>query len=352
MLIVFALTHDKLIVDIDKSTFNLIIQILNSNESNSNSEDVTVLADDHDDGLDKSGDNNDNGQQQHSNNEQHAYLDDLATLLNCDTQFQSPGSTRNVTPTKSTATTATTTTKYSSATSSLTSSPTSMAANSQSSSHRDEAANNCFDADDNDELVYRKIYSKCRKIYDKLTRGGAVKNETTTSFSPITLETNFNARLLALDCLLNFNANMKKNLLGNDYFRTELRESATMDKVLWRLELLLSNIIKTDASRLKKPAVVTSTGDSIDQVICYLLAKFKSCVNLLETLTQSNSYAATKKPVGSSLSSATPNGNSRLLSITNVPNADLKEPVYTANQNYLIDFGPKKSFLLNLFTRY
>jgi hypothetical protein len=295
-LIIFTLTHDKLIIDIDKSTFNLIIKILNTNNEG----------------------NNTDIENEHSNSDEdsNAYLNDLAAPS--DQQFQSPASIRtNSSPSKS---------KFSSATSSLASSPTSQpTANSRGVAES-------FDADENDELVYRKVYSKCKRIYDKLTKNSSLESTKT--------EINFNTRLLALDCLVNLNTNMKKNLLLNDYFRNELRDSATIDKILYRLEFILCNLLKTSPKQQYKQA------DDVDQLNCFLLGKFKSCVNFLETLTQSNSYAksSSKKSIGS--------GNSKLMAITDVPNSEIQEPVYTKNQNYLIDFGPKKSFLQDLFKRY
>ncbi len=309
ILIIFALTHDKLIIDIDKSTFNLIIKILNTN-NNERGRDSDIESE-----LLTNSNNSD---------EDNEYLNDLA--VPSDLQFQSPASTRTTlsSPSKS---------KYSSAASSLASSPTS----SQLPNTRDTATTggDSFDVNENDELVFRKVFLKCKKIYDKLTKNS-------TFFESTKTETNFNTRLLALDCLINLNTNMKKNLLSNDYFRNELRDSSTIDKILYRMELILCNLVKVNAPKQNNK----QDENNAEQVNCFLLGKFKSCVNFLETLTQSNSYTKSssgKKAIGST--------SSKLMAITDIPNSEIQQPVYTVNQNYLIDFGPKNSFLQDLFKR-
>ena len=301
MLIIFALTQDKLNLDIDRSTFSLIIGVLNdvghrALESNSNQK----------------------NQFEDDEESRDSYLNDLTS------KKQGSPSQTQTSPNKI---------FFSSATSSL--------ANSPNSTNKEAAAatltSENFDVDENDELVLKKIYAKCRKIYDKLNKSFA------DSYYSGPLEVTFNSRLLALDCLVNLNISNKKNLLANDHFRTELRESRVIDKLVHRLGLLLGQLVKLDA-------------DESESVNCYLLGKFKNCINFLETLAQSNS--STGGGAGASKKKAASFEGVRLLSIsdksheeTNSLNVKLAVPVYTLNQNYLVELGNKKSLLIELFKK-
>lgn len=245
-LIIFALTQDKLIIDIDKSTFDLIISILNRNENE---------------------------------NSYKEYLNDLGLKQ----AEHSSGSLPN--------------------------SPTSNQIGD-------------FQMDDNnDEFVYKKIYSKCRKLFDDL-------NNFDSSFSNNNLKNiNFNSQLLSLDCLLNLNQNMKKNLLINDYYKDELRKMRVLDKILMRIKHIISNLTNKSAHEISNQL--------------YLLNKLKSCLNLLETLTQSTSNSH-NHPSSSKKSVKAIKYNENWNTEKNID----KLPVYILNQNYLIEY--EQSYLIDL----
>jgi hypothetical protein len=225
----YELTQDKLLIDVDKSLFTLIISIVNMNEN----EEATTAA------------------------------TELSDILLSNKQ-----STKNK----------------------------------RTSDSPLPAVNNsvCFkdatelDLDDNDDYVYKKINSKCKALFHKLNPFTA--SGFTSTLSP-QVEFNFNSQLLSLDCLLNLNKHTK-NLLLNESYKSQLRELKILDKIVTRLELIVNTLMSP------------FSGHTLAN---YLLEKFISCFNLLQTVTQTTAAAST----------------------CNTP------PDFALNQLYLIDLNQK-----------
>lgn len=260
----FALTQDNLSIDIDNSTFNLILSFLESKEQKNCIND-----------LDK--------------NElscQFNYLQDLTSKNNNYSINQDGGSQSN-----------------------------------------EEI--NSVDAND-DQVVFKKIYSKCKKIYDEISLDNLNKENKASH------EMQFNCSLLTLDCLLNMNQNMKKNLVQNIFYKNELREKFVMDKILVRSQLILESLIGLQ-SHFQFEFVPNEHEESIKKI--FLINKLKSCINFIETLTQSINHSKLNNSANSK----------KLKSIKYIE--DEKEPeANEVNQNYLIDL--KNRFTLDFIKQY
>jgi hypothetical protein len=274
-LILYILTQDKLAMDLNKFTFNLIISILNSNDNDESLSDE-LLEDD----------------------ANFSYLSDL--IFNKKRLSVASSS-------------------------SLSGSPTLSSCN--------------LNSEENDDLIFSKVYSKCKRIYENLPSNKNLSN------SASNYELNFNKKLMALDCLLNININMKKNLLLNgghnndDYFRHELRRMNVLDKLMLRLKLLHEIMEKLDSK---------NETNNNSEIIFYLINRFRHCINFLETMTQHNHQL-----LNSNNSIEYNNSKKMQLAIKDSENDENfrseKEPVHILNQNYLIDYG--KNFLINIFKK-
>jgi hypothetical protein len=184
-----------------------------------------------------------------------------------------------------------------------------------------------LDLDDNDEYVYKKINAKCKALFRKLNPFCARVHASAAA----SLEFNFNSQLLSLDCLLNLDKHTR-NLLLNESYKSQLRELKILDKIVVRLQfivnLLTSNVL---------PSGENNGDDHDDSWTNYLLEKFISCFNLLQTVTQTTTTMAT----------STSNGASRLkpsrkvLSICDKAAEPHETPDFVLNQLYLIDFKQK-----------
>ncbi|RNA22695.1 wings apart -like protein [Brachionus plicatilis] len=251
-LIVFTLTQDNLSIDIDDSTFNLILSFLQFNEQNSCIKDL------------------DNGELA----DKFSYLIDLASN-SCHMNNQKNGSQSN-----------------------------------------DEISSS--DAND-DLIVYKKIYSKCKKIYDH------IHSDTLTKEHNILQDIHFNCALLTLDCLLNMNQNMKKNIVLNDFYKNEMREKFVIDKILIRSKLILKSLINL---KTQSEFEFTQSGLGENTKFLFLLGKLKSCINLIETLTQPISH-----------SKSTNTGITNNLKSIKYKEDDEDGPLESnqLNQNYMVD---------------
>lgn len=206
------MTQDNLSIDIDDSTFSLILSFLQFNEKNNGIKDI-------------------------SNDEltsKFSYLDDLAN-----------------------------TTSHS---------------NSQTNGSQSSEEINLIDAND-DLVVYKKIYSKCKKIFLDINSDNLTKENQELD------EMQFNCTLLTLDCLLNMNQNMKKNIVHNNFYKNELREKFVIDKILIRSKLL----IKSLKDLQDKPEFEFEIEQYRIKSL-FLLNKLKLCINLIETLIQPTSH--------------------------------------------------------------
>lgn len=269
-LIMYELTQDKLLVDIDKSLFNLIISIVNMNETTPD-----ALNGDASTALDTT---------------RYAYLNDLQTIN---------GQQSNK--------------RLSSTSSSLSNSPSSLL--NQNNNNGQKETHNELDLDENDDYVYKKISSKCKALFYRL--------------NPLTMnathehELNFNSQLLSLDCLLNLNKHTK-NLILNENYSSQLRDLKILDKLVIRLRFILNFFLASSSTECP--------------LTNYLLDKFISCFNLLQTVTQPN-YASRHKPIGQVAT------NSKFLPICD-KNTNVKIAEFIQNQNYLTEL--KKSILIDL----
>ena len=330
----FALTQDKLVVDIDKSTFYLIVNILNMSLTNSSS-------------------SSSNG----------------GDLLS-----------------------STTSSIHSSRASSTSTSPT-LASKSQNLELD-------LDLEENDDVVYKKIYDRCKKLFknlnvnNKLSKNNAASNanparndegdefsksnddangidpavndnldaldltitassnkaaaalsKRTNTDNPSSESMFFNSQLLALECILNLNLN-KQHEASSDLYKNELRELGVLDKLLF--------ILKSILTKYKSSSSSSSNNSSSS----YLISKYARYLSLIVAVThqspqnhnqqqQSNSsptkYSSQQHESGSATQplSQSSTSSSASSSISSNPN------VSVLNQNYFVDF--KETFLVDLF---
>lgn len=186
------------------------------------------------------------------------------------------------------------------------------------SSSKEGHLNTDFDSEDNDEYVYKKIFSKCKKLFEKLS-GFSI-----SSHSEPTYDLNFSSQLLSLDCLLNLNKNTKNLLYQNESFKAQLRELKILDKLLVRIKWIQTFLI--------------SNATSDNGVASYLLERYISCLNLFQTVTQTTNQS-------NEMSSKS---NKKVLSICH-PSTTPATTEFFLNQNYLIEF--KKDFLIVLIKK-
>lgn len=256
----FALTQDNLSIDIDNSTFNLIISFLQDQNNCINDLETDELA------------------------SKFNYLHDLTNRNNL--------------------------------------------SSSQTGRSQPNEEINFIDAND-DEVVFKKIYSKCKKIYD------AISSDNLTKEYQVLHEMQFNCSLLTLDCLLNMNQNMKKNIVQNNFYRNELREKFVLDKILIRSHLILESLI----SLPNKFQFEFSHNDHEENIKkLFLINKLKSCINLIETLTQSINHSKLNN-----------SASSKNLKSIKYKDDEKELEANELNQNYLIDL--KNSFILDFIKR-
>jgi hypothetical protein len=160
----------------------------------------------------------------------------------------------------------------------------------------------------------------------------------------------FNAQLLAMECLFNMNINKQHHESPPvDWYKNEMRITGVFDKILRTLKFNFESIKNCNSSHHQN-----NNNNSHTMATCkctFLFNKYLRYFNFLETIMQSSTSA---------LASFTLNQNtkdSKKLKAIGAPNGtDYPElltnklPVSTLNQNYLVDFENK--YLLGLFKEY
>lgn len=298
-LILYALTQDKLFMELNKQIFDLITRAVNWNEDN---EDIEVSLNTSDEIVDN-----------------YSYLDDVRSVDAHERHVREYQ--QMMTPSR------------------VRSSTSSSLANSPTGSATKDTADGLNEGTVADELVYKKISNNAWKIYKKLCPNYNLDQSITTQSSE-EYEINFNPRLLFLDCLLNITRHTSKSLVANDLLRTELRENRIIDKIVFRTRVLFERIVLLD--KLKSASVQLD-----NDLVAYLYSKLDASLFFLEILTQSSSHGSErndKSRVKSGLKAILPPPSD--LDTEQIVTQHIDTPVHTLNQNYLIDMS--NNFVLKL----
>lgn len=215
-----------------------------------------------------------------------------------------------------------------------------------------------IDNDNNDNDLYNKLFKRCKDLTEKLTRLGNEKHIPDANFkkhqifyspeSPNTsfdetldndsshkkfneldnfTSTEFNAPLLAIECIFNMGLN-KQHDVPVDWYKNELRNLGVFDKLLHTLRSTFELIKKSEGLRSYS----------------FFLNKYLRYFNFLECIMQSStsalaSFSALENKTGcKKLKAITANEDEEAL--------DTTIPISVLNQNYLIKF--KKNYLTRL----
>ena len=229
------------------------------------------------------------------------------------------------------------------------------------------------DSQENDSEIYSKIYERCKELCNKLiqTNGKTSNSIATKEDSQIFLSSeasiklvneyiskkrspnskqnkvsadsfrqdfnDFNAKLLAMECLLSMNLN-KQHHDSVEWFKSQLRECAVFDKIMEILKCSLT-VLKQAKQNKKQENRVHN-----EELCLFFVQKYNRYLNFLELIVQS----------APSTSSSVLNGNRQETTTeTQQTNnnkkqktSNLNTSVTSINQSYIVNF--KDDFLFDL----
>jgi hypothetical protein len=307
-LIMFALTQDKLKFTINKSTFHLIVSILNMKSPSSYNDGISFSS---------------------------LFSNDPNLTNSSNSSIQSSKST----------------------------SPSQLSLVNLNVNHSVD-----IDYDENDDIVYKRIYDRCKNVFKQLISSTQQDDESeNTNLEMKENEKNsaddemeethlkdsldltltpkstsypkkdsfaFNSQLLALECILNLNLSKQDESLSVDWYKNELRELLVLEKLLIILKGLISQY------QLEKQKEKKSNQ--------YLLNKYAKYLNLLITVTQ-HPIALNAQPHPASANQDSIGDNkdcsSGSMSSDGSINA-INESASFLNQNYIIEF--QRDFIFEL----
>lgn len=273
----FALNQDKLIMEMDKETFSLLISIIDMKP--------TVNTEPQADGLENDA--------------------DIFSKINerckdlCNKLIQSNGKTTSTTAATNTTTTTPETTN--------------------------ECSQIFFSSDTLNKLCNEYISKK---------RSPNSKKSQNLDFPRQDLN-DFNAKLLALECLLSMNLN-KQHHDSVDWFKSQLRDCGVFDKIL---EILKSSL--TLVKQIKQQNNRKQENRSHNEEIClFFIQKYNRYLNFLECIVQSAPSASSTVLNGNRHDSTSDNKKQKKAHLIH------NTSVTGLNQTYIVNF--KNNFLIEL----
>lgn len=215
-------------------------------------------------------------------------------------------------------------------------------------------------SESNDNEIYSKIYERCRELCKKLIQSGKNTPDDTMQVFFTSDESNqianglictkkkspnskkiddsvkkdfsdFNPKLLAMECLLTMNLNKQHHDVV-DWFKSELRESDVFGKIIDILKYALMIIKHSKLNNKKKQDRLN------DEIYLFFIRKYNRYLNFIETIIQSSSSTHQQNSMVRELEPQ--NKKKKLLA------ANLETSVTSKNQIYILEF--KNNLLLDL----
>lgn len=214
-----------------------------------------------------------------------------------------------------------------------------------------------------DKELYKKLFSRCKDLTEKLTNSGNEKSIQDTNsqrhqifFSSESCDTSldtslksnksldasqetttnycdeFNAQLLAIECIFNMHLNKQHNV-PVDWYKNELRTTGIFDKLIQALSATFRAIKQSKGSR----------------TCSFYFNKYLRYFNFLESVMQSSTSALASFNI---ITAEAGNSQKKLKAIASSVQEieDEKLPVSVLNQNYLINY--KNHFFVGLIKEY